>query len=82
MGAICGPQGLSNPDMTLRTRSCYFLTKLVKALREGVTTFVDVIVPGVQGTVPFYSCALCVHACNRENGFTRFALEGGGFIRF
>lgn len=37
--------------MTLRTRSCYFLTKLVKALREGVVQYLDVIVPGVQGTV-------------------------------
>lgn len=46
---ICGRQGLSNPDVTLRTRSCYFLTKLVKAMREGVVQYVDVIVPGVQG---------------------------------
>lgn len=47
--AICGPQGLSNADVTLRTRSCYFLTKLVKAMKEGVVPYVDVIVPGVQG---------------------------------
>lgn len=47
--AICGPQGLSHPDITLRTRSCFFLTKLVKAMREGVVPYVDVIVPGVQG---------------------------------
>ncbi|CAN0031174.1 unnamed protein product, partial [Ectocarpus sp. 8 AP-2014] len=46
--AICGPQGLSNADVTLRTRSCYFLTKLVKAMKEGVVPYVDVIVPGVQ----------------------------------
>ncbi|CAM9694586.1 unnamed protein product, partial [Hapterophycus canaliculatus] len=46
--AICGPQGLSNPDITLRTRSCFFLTKLVKAMREGVVPYVDVIVAGVQ----------------------------------
>lgn len=47
--AICGAQGLSNADVTLRTRSCYFLTKLVKAMKEGVVPYVDVIVPGVQG---------------------------------
>ncbi|CAN0329594.1 unnamed protein product, partial [Ectocarpus sp. 4 AP-2014] len=46
--AICGPQGLSNADVTLRTRSCYFLTKLVKAMKEGVVPYVEVIVPGVQ----------------------------------
>lgn len=49
LAAICGTQGLSNSDLTLRTRSCYFLTKLVKAMREGVVQYVDVIVPGVQG---------------------------------
>lgn len=49
LAAICGTQGLSNPDVTLRTRSCYFLTKLVKAMRDGVVQYVDVIVPGVQG---------------------------------
>ena len=46
---ICGPQGLSNPDVTLRTRSCYFLTKLVKAMKDGVVPYIDAIVPGVQG---------------------------------
>ncbi|CAM9258508.1 unnamed protein product [Laminaria digitata] len=45
---ICGPQGLSNPDVTLRTRSCYFLTKLVKAMKDGVVPYIDAIVPGVQ----------------------------------
>ncbi|CAM9895823.1 unnamed protein product, partial [Choristocarpus tenellus] len=51
MEAICGSQGLGNPNPMLCSRSCYFLTKLVKALKEDAVNYVSVIVPGVQDMI-------------------------------
>lgn len=77
--AICGPQGLSNADVTLRTRSCYFLTKLVKAMREGIVQYVDVIVPGVQGAAKLLPDGVIGY---RSLGGLRIESNPGGQVVF
>ncbi|CAM9797429.1 unnamed protein product [Chrysoparadoxa australica] len=48
MDSLCGPRGLTNPYRPLRARCCYFLTKLVKVAAQEVSSYIDVVVPGIM----------------------------------
>ncbi|CAN0054713.1 unnamed protein product, partial [Phaeothamnion confervicola] len=48
MDALCGPRGLLHPNRQLRTRCCYFLTKLTRQLGTEMRDYVDTAVPGIQ----------------------------------
>ena len=47
--AMTGEKGLQHPHSRVRSRSCYFLLKLVKTMKNVMRPYVETVIGGIQG---------------------------------